>query len=119
MKTIQPQELEVWYLLPAIRKELAKAMKEKGATQKVIAEALQVTPAAVSQYMNEKRATTTIFDNTVKEQIKISAENLTKHPEKIREETQIIIKQSRNQRLVCQLCHTYSQTPKECEVCFQ
>ncbi|MFH1405899.1 MAG: hypothetical protein ABIG52_01635 [Nanoarchaeota archaeon] len=51
-----PQEIEVWYILPAIRKELVLALKEKGHTQKEIASFLNVTEPAISQYTKEKRA---------------------------------------------------------------
>ncbi|NHJ14533.1 MAG: hypothetical protein EAX95_12710 [Candidatus Thorarchaeota archaeon] len=47
-----PQEVEVWYVLPAIRRELAKVMKfDKGQSQKSIAKMLGVTEPAVTQYM--------------------------------------------------------------------
>ena len=51
-----PQEIEVWYVLPAIRKELVVTLKEKNLTQKKIAEFLNITEAAVSQYIKQKRA---------------------------------------------------------------
>lgn len=47
-----PQEVLVWYVLPAIRRELAKIMKfEMGQSQKSIARMLGVTEPAVTQYM--------------------------------------------------------------------
>jgi predicted transcriptional regulator len=51
-----PQEIEYWYVLPAIRKELVIALKEKGINQKEIAGLLNLTAPAVSQYMQDKRA---------------------------------------------------------------
>ncbi|OLS30673.1 MAG: hypothetical protein ThorAB25_08490 [Candidatus Thorarchaeota archaeon AB_25] len=64
-----PQEVEVWYVLPAIRRELAKVMKTKVAhrknedgdmvdhkiTQKEIARMLGVTEPAITQYLLKKR----------------------------------------------------------------
>src|SRR3989344_6239467 len=55
-KLIFPQELEVWYLLPAIRKRVALGLINQGLSQKAIAELMFVTEAAVSQYKKEKRA---------------------------------------------------------------
>ncbi len=66
---MMPQEVEVWYVLPAIRRELAKAMKEKEVprkgedgkvkqhriTQKEIAKMLGVTEPAITQYLLKKR----------------------------------------------------------------
>jgi predicted transcriptional regulator len=49
-----PQEIEVWYVLPAVRKELALVLKKKGKSQKEIAQLLGVTEAAVSQYKSKR-----------------------------------------------------------------
>jgi predicted transcriptional regulator len=51
-----PQEVEVWYILPALRRELAKVMKfDRGQAQKSIARILGVTEPAVTQYMLSKK----------------------------------------------------------------
>ena len=50
-----PCELVVWHLLPAIRSELAKALKEEHILQKDIAKYLGMTPPAVSFYISGKR----------------------------------------------------------------
>lgn len=42
--------------VPAIKAKLAKELKEKGLSQKDIAVLLNVTEAAVSQYLSGKRA---------------------------------------------------------------
>lgn len=68
-----PQEIEVWYILPAIRKELVIALKERNLSQKEIARLLNVTEPAVSQYAKEKRAQTLVFNKEVKEFIKTAA----------------------------------------------
>ena len=44
-----PQEIEVWYLIPAIRAELAKELLKEGINQTKIASILNITNAAVSQ----------------------------------------------------------------------
>ncbi len=51
-----PQEIEVWYVLPSLRRALAVELKRLGLTQKSIAKALGITEAAVSQYIKGKRA---------------------------------------------------------------
>lgn len=45
-----PQEIVVWYILPAIRRELALIMIARGIPQKHIARMLGVTEPAVTQY---------------------------------------------------------------------
>ena len=64
-----PQEIEVWYILPAIRKELALAMKLNGIKQVEIAKLLGVTKSAVTQYVNNKRANYVSFNSKIKNQI--------------------------------------------------
>ncbi len=51
---LMPQEVEVWYVLPAIRRELARVMIERGMAQKTIAKMLGVTEPAVTQYKLKK-----------------------------------------------------------------
>ena len=66
---MMPQEVEVWYVLPSIRRELAKVMKTKvvtrtnedgekadhKVTQKEIARMLGVTEPAITQYLLKKK----------------------------------------------------------------
>ena len=52
-----PQEIEVWYIIPAIRRELAENLvKKHRLTYQKAAGILGVSKAAVSQYLNKKRA---------------------------------------------------------------
>ena len=52
-----PQELEIWYLIPALRRELTKIfISDFKLSQKKISEILGITESAVSQYQNSKRA---------------------------------------------------------------
>ncbi|WP_254591294.1 transcriptional regulator [Methanocella conradii] len=50
-----PCELVVWYVIPAIRAELAKELVKLGLSQKEVSERLGITQSAVSQYVKEKR----------------------------------------------------------------
>ena len=66
---MMPQEVEVWYVLPAIRREFARVMKTKEVprmgddgktklhkiTQKEIAKMLGVTEPAITQYLLKKK----------------------------------------------------------------
>lgn len=49
-----PQEIEVWYVLPSIRRELTRVMIARGILQKDIARMLGVTEPAVTQYKIER-----------------------------------------------------------------
>jgi len=69
-----PQEIEVWYIIPALRRELAKTMIEDfNLTQKAVAKHMCLTEAAVSQYQSSKRAKEVIFTEAVLSEIKRSA----------------------------------------------
>ena len=65
-----PQEIEVWYILPAVRLEIAKGLKKKGLSQQDIAKKMQVTPAAISNYFKSKRACGMKFNDKVLKRIK-------------------------------------------------
>lgn len=71
-----PCELIVWYLLPAIRCDLAVRLKKKGMAQKKIAELFGITPAAVSQYVKSKRGRAKFRDKKLDEQIEALAESI-------------------------------------------
>lgn len=53
-----PQEIEAFYTIPAVRRELAQRLVKNGLTQRLVASKLGVTEAAVSQYLSNKRGTT-------------------------------------------------------------
>ncbi len=69
-KVTYPQEIEVWYVLPAIRKQIALSLIKKGMTQKEVATIMGVTEASISHYKKDKRARTNILETPkLKEQI--------------------------------------------------
>lgn len=53
-----PCELIVWYVLPSIRRELARELVENHSlTQAEVARRFGITDAAISQYLKSKRGT--------------------------------------------------------------
>ncbi|MBR9678758.1 MAG: helix-turn-helix domain-containing protein [Nanoarchaeota archaeon] len=113
-----PQELEVWYIIPAIRKELALTLKKKGLTQKEIAKKLYITEPAVSQYMKNKRAKQVVFREETKQKIKEAAENILKNPSKVNliKQTQNICREARKNMVLCELHKKLDETI-ECGGC--
>ena len=70
-------ELMMWNGLPAIRKEIAECMiNDFGLSQKETAEKLGITPAAICQYVSNKRGRTDISDEQVLIEIKKAAQNI-------------------------------------------
>ncbi len=49
-----PQEIDVWYILPALRRELTRILIDKGIPQRQIASMLGVTEPAITQYKLEQ-----------------------------------------------------------------
>lgn len=79
-----PCELIVWYVLPFIRRELAKELIEfHDFTQAKVARLFGVSDAAISQYMKEKRGMREELEGSekydeLKQKIKVAAEDLVK-----------------------------------------
>lgn len=77
-----PCEIVVWYVLPTIRKEIARELVNgHGMTQAQVARKFGVTDAAISQYLKKKRGENPIIENSegydeFMEEIKVSADKL-------------------------------------------
>ena len=65
-----PCEIVVWYVIPAIRSELAKELLNLGMKQKDVSEIMSITQPAVSQYITDKRGSGVKLDDNVKNMIK-------------------------------------------------
>lgn len=112
-----PQEIEVWYIIPAVRKELVVALKEKGNSQKKIAELLNLTEAAVSQYLKAKRAREVIFSDEVKLYIKDAAGRI-KDKTTAYQELQRIVQHVKKTKTICQIHMGMEEGLKDCDICF-
>lgn len=72
-----PCEYMMWNGLPVIRKEIAECMiNNHKLTQKETAQKLGVTPAAICQYVSNKRGKIKIVDEHILREIDISAERI-------------------------------------------
>ena len=71
-----PQEIEVFYVIPAIRKHMAMAMKRAGKKQKEIAAILCVEESTISHYLNDKRATEFKIQGKVEEAVTESVKRI-------------------------------------------
>ncbi|WMW21946.1 transcriptional regulator [Methanolobus mangrovi] len=70
-------EIMVQRVLPAIRAELARCMIcEHGKNQQEVAEVLELSRAAVSQYVNDKRGAEVDFSEEAQQEIKRFAASL-------------------------------------------
>lgn len=115
-----PQEIEVWYILPALRREFAKVfIKEHKLNQKRVAELLQITEAAVSQYISGKRASQVRFGKDVLAEIRKSAKRVVKGDVQLFTELERISKHLTVKQVVCEMCRTSNAGLGECNVCFK
>ena len=119
IQLLNPQELEVYYILPALRRELAKAMKKLGRSQKEIAGNLGVTESAVSQYIHQKRATDVDFTKDMQKEIADYASQITGRNDFLKV-TQQLIRKIRGNRFICDVCRNQNKSmPKACSMCYE
>ena len=112
-RLLHPQEVEVFYILPTLRKYFAVYMKERGFSQKHIAELLEVESATVSQYVNEKRANKIQFDDHVLKEVKQAAGKITDKLSMLRE-TQRLLRYIRHSNALCVIHRQLSNLPETC-----
>ena len=110
------QEIEVWYIVPAIRKEMAKGLVKRGLKQRAVAQKLEITDAAVSQYFTSKRGGEVNFNQNIKKEIEASIDRLMRGSN-VMKEIQKICKMAHNDGICCYI-HKHHGAPKDCNVCF-
>ena len=69
-------EIVVWYLIAAIRFELAKELLNLGMKQKDVSELMDITQPAVSQYITDKRGSGIKLDDQVRGMVQEFAREL-------------------------------------------
>ncbi|MBS3138231.1 hypothetical protein J4207_00835 [Candidatus Woesearchaeota archaeon] len=112
-KLLFPQEIEVWYVLPAIRKAFAIEMIKTGTPQKKIAQLMGITEAAISQYKSDKRAHIPLTDE-IRKEVEKSVKNITT-PEQMFSEMMKIEQHMKESGFFCQIHRSKSWTPNGCE----
>ncbi len=122
MKETMPQEIEVRYIMPAIRRELARIfIEEKKLSQKEAAKLLGLTEAAVSQYRHSKRANEVVFSENVIKEIRVSADRILS--EKANKHVLIaemyrVTNLTNVKQILCDLHRSQSKELSTCNVCF-
>ena len=121
MQETMPQEIEVRYILPAIRRELAKIfIQEHKLSQKEAAKILGLTEAAISQYQHSKRAKEVVFSDNVVEEIKKSARHILSDKSKPRivAEMYRISNLTKVRHILCDIHRSQSKELESCNICF-
>jgi predicted transcriptional regulator len=112
---LYPQEIEVFYIIPGLKRELATAFKEEGKKQKDIAKLLHTKEATISQYLHNKRGSHIQFPATFKREVRKSVAKI--HDEiSLLRETQHLLKYIRVSGVLCQAHKQFSPVPSKCHV---
>ena len=121
MQHIMPQEIEVWYLIPALRKELSKIfIKDYGLAQKKAAELLGISEAAVSQYIKEKRAKDIKFTKSELKIVKSTADKIVKDKKNSMKYLYEACIAFRGSNTVCDLHRKRNKDiPAKCTICME
>ncbi|MBS3083564.1 helix-turn-helix domain-containing protein [Candidatus Pacearchaeota archaeon] len=118
-KMLHPQEIEVWYIIPSIRREIAIEMKNKGISQKKIAEFLGVSEPAISQYFAHKRAKDISLGYKIKKEVVISVNAIITDNSVVLYEIQRLIDLNETKNIICQIHRKQSNIYKNCKICFE
>ncbi len=117
LQIIQPQEVEVFYILPAIRSRMAAALKEQGMKQKDIAGLLCVQESTISQYLSSKRAADVKFTEHINNEVAAAVKKIKTKEDLIRE-TQRILEMAKEEKILCSVHKSVADVPSGCDVCF-
>ena len=122
MRETMPQEVEVRYILPAIRRELARTfIQEHKLSQKESANILGLTEAAVSQYQHSKRAKEVVFSNDVVNEIMVSADRILAdrtNKQRLIAEMYRISGLTKVRHILCDIHRAQSKELDNCNICF-
>ncbi len=111
---VLPQEIETFYVIPALRRQLALAMYSQGMKQKDVAEILGINSSAISQYRSSKRGDKITLNTAVLDNIQKSASTVKDKLSYIREMQQLL-KLVRTSGLLCRVHKQLSDIPQHCE----
>ncbi|RME78213.1 transcriptional regulator [Candidatus Woesearchaeota archaeon] len=112
-KFLLPQEIEVYYIIPTIKRYLTQYLKESGMKQKDIAKLLQIQEATVSQYLSNKRGHQINFDSAIEQEIKKSSTRINDMSSYICE-IQRLLKIIRHSKTLCNIHKQFSTVPSTC-----
>jgi uncharacterized protein len=120
-----PQEIEIWYVIPAIRKALVAELKKHGLKQKDIAKLLGITESAVSQYGKDKRAAhcyAAFTASPMKEELCASAKNILAEPDgssvAVREINRLC-RIVREKKIICDIHRRQDPKMESCRACYE
>ena len=111
-----PQEIEVWYLIPAMRRELARLLTQKhGLSYEKAGEVLGISKAAISQYNKNKRASKVYLHSRVLKELERAVKSIGKDKERTVREILRVLKFMRDKKLPFEFCQGGRHNHKDCK----
>jgi uncharacterized protein len=105
-----PQEIEVWYIIPAIRREISVTLAGKyKLKQKEIAKILGTSEAAISQYLSKKRANEIKFPKEMNKDFEKACQEIIKDNKKVVREIMGLIDLAKKNKVSCGMCKKYNK----------
>lgn len=105
-----PQEIEVWYIIPAIRKELAKLLTKKHKlTFERAGLILGISKSAVSQYINKKRADLIKMPSSMRKEIEKSSDLLVNNNQLAVKEIMRLLALMKKGKCSCKICKRFNK----------
>ena len=126
-----PVEIEYWYILPAIRREISAYFKSKSLKQKQIASILGITEAGVSQYLKgtrgvlkDQNANIIEIPPWIKNEVILSCEAILKDISDqnvfLKEVNRILVTiRERASEFLCKLHHDLGFAEENCDICIE
>ncbi len=100
-----PQEIEVWYVIPAIRREMAVCFsREHKVSYDNIASMMGLTKAAISQYIAGKRVEKIKIHPKALDEVKISCNRIVKNKSNTVKEISRVLDIIKKKKLHCEVC---------------
>jgi len=105
-----PQEIEVWYIIPKIRKEMASIfVDEYKLSYEKTGDILGVSKAAISQYISNKRANKIKLSAEMMKEIKVSAKNIFEKKTNGLKEIERLLQMMKTTKCACDVCKQYNK----------
>ena len=120
MTLVMPQEIDVWYVIPAVRKELAIIfVKDYNLSQREAAKLLGITEASISHYINKKRAVELIFSKEELKNIKIKAKEIIEDKKTMKHMYELC-NELRGSKSICNIHRKHEKgIEKDCNICME
>lgn len=115
-----PQEIEIWYLIPALRRELSRIfVKNYNMKQKEISKLLGITEATVSNYIKSKRGEKIEFSKPELSRIKESAGLIKENKSSVVKELYNLCRFFKDSKGICKIHKSFDENvEKNCDVCY-